>query len=108
MKFIIDQQLPRRLCTFIQSRGHDAVHVKELSLAAAEDGDIWSRARELGAVIVSKDEDFVALVRRAAPPQVVWVRTGNCGNNEPIARMDTVWLRLIAELDGGAALIEVR
>ncbi|MEZ4424834.1 MAG: hypothetical protein R3E98_15595 [Gemmatimonadota bacterium] len=39
------------------------------------------RAREAGAVMLSKDSDFAELVTRlGAPPQVLWVTCGNTTN----------------------------
>jgi predicted nuclease of predicted toxin-antitoxin system len=61
-----------------------------------------------GAVIISKDEDFSIILRADAGPQVVWVRLGNCGNDVLLARMAATWDALLAELEGGAKLIEIR
>lgn len=108
MKFLIDQQLPRRLASFIRSRGHEAVHVKELSLQASSDRVVWAAARDGGAVIISKDEDFSLIGARTGQPQVVWVRLGNCGNEQLLARFDEEWSRIIEELEAGAALLELR
>ncbi len=47
----------------------------------ASDAAILEAARAAGAVVVTKDADFVALLdRRGPPPQVVWVTTGNVSN----------------------------
>ena len=32
MKFLVDAQLPRSLCHWLQERGHDAVHTLDLAL----------------------------------------------------------------------------
>lgn len=50
MKFIVDQQLPRKLAAWIRAKGHEAAHVRELGLEHAEDRTIWQSAP--GAVIV--------------------------------------------------------
>ncbi len=54
--------------------------MQDVKLDAAEDAAIWQFAKEHNGVIISKDEDFHALAIRQAsiPPQVVWVRLGNC------------------------------
>jgi predicted nuclease of predicted toxin-antitoxin system len=63
VRFLIDQQLPKRLAVWIRARGHDAHHLKEIGLLHAEDADIWREAEARGAIIVSKDEDFSVIVR---------------------------------------------
>jgi predicted nuclease of predicted toxin-antitoxin system len=108
VRFLIDQQLPRRLARWIESQGHEAAHVRELGMENASDADIWRTAIARRAAIVTKDEDFSIVARVAEGPQVVWIRLGNCGNDHLIARVAQAWPLLIAELSQGAAMIEVR
>jgi predicted nuclease of predicted toxin-antitoxin system len=108
VKFLVDQQLPRKLVVFIRERGHEALHVKDISLQASEDLAIWREAARIKAVIVSKDEDFSLIRDVAGSPQVVWVRTGNCPNAALMARFGQVWDQLILELENGAPLVELR
>ena len=61
MKFLVDAQLPPALCAWLRERGHQAVHVFEMGMEAASDAEIAARAEADGAVLVSKDEDFVTL-----------------------------------------------
>ncbi|MFI9505919.1 DUF5615 family PIN-like protein [Nocardia sp. NPDC052566] len=37
MRFLVDALLPRRLATFLNSAGHDAVHTSELELGHLDD-----------------------------------------------------------------------
>jgi predicted nuclease of predicted toxin-antitoxin system len=72
VRFLIDAQRPIALAKFIRGRGHDATHVADLGMAAADDPPIWDRAVREGEVIVTKDEDFA--LRRlltTVGPQVV-------------------------------------
>jgi len=59
LNFLVDAQLPPRLARWISSHGHDAAHVFDRGLQAADDPAIWEHARTENAVIISKDEDFV-------------------------------------------------
>jgi predicted nuclease of predicted toxin-antitoxin system len=61
MRFLIDAQLPPALARWLSSAGHDAEHVADIGLAGARDGEIWTYALSAGAVIVSKDEDFLCV-----------------------------------------------
>ncbi|MEA3032247.1 MAG: hypothetical protein QOH86_263, partial [Sphingomonadales bacterium] len=68
MRFLVDAQLPPALCRWLEARGHAADHVFELGLHAASDAEIAAHAAETGAVLVSKDEDFLAAIGRQGVP----------------------------------------
>lgn len=61
------------------------MHVKSLGLMQASDSEISAKAIELGATIITKDDDFVRLA--TIGPKVVWVRLGNCSNDVLYARI---------------------
>ena len=61
----------------------DSAHVRELGMMRASDREIWNHAKEAGFVIVSKDNDFQQMsFLFGAPPQVIWIRRGNCSVRE--------------------------
>lgn len=73
MHFVVDAQLPPVLAQFLTSEGHVGEHVFALTLSQATDRLIWNHAVRVGAMIVTKDEDFAA--RRAVTqtgPQILW------------------------------------
>lgn len=109
MHFIVDTNLPRALCGWLVSKGHEALHVLDLGLAQAEDSDIWQAAIAAGAIIVSKDEDFADLVRGDhAGPSVVWIRTGNGTNRQLISYLEAMWQLVEERLAFGDRLVEIR
>ncbi len=109
MIFIVDAQLPPSLATWLSSEGFDAVAVRDLGLRDASDALIWKRASVDGAVIVTKDEDFVRLAATdTGGPRVLWVRTGNVLNRILIARFEIAWTDLSAHLMSSARVIEIR
>ena len=70
----------------IEPKFPGARHVRSLVLGGASDLAIWEHALENGFVLVTKDEDFIALsVLRGAPPKVIWLNIGNVGNTETAA-----------------------
>ena len=81
MKLWLDRMLPRRFCNPIQEwTGCEAWHV---GTEYPEDPDVFEAARAAGAIVLTKDRDFVSLVERlGTPPQIVWLRCGNCSNRE--------------------------
>jgi len=70
VKFLIDANLPPRLCAWLKSRCHDAQHLFDLDLLDATDTEIWRRGEVQNLVIVSRDVDFYdrALLFGAPPP----------------------------------------
>ena len=61
--------------------GVEAAPLRELGLRDAEDAAIFAAARVAGAVLMTKDGDFVDLVARyGPPPQIVWLTCGNTTN----------------------------
>jgi predicted nuclease of predicted toxin-antitoxin system len=73
IRFLIDAQLPPGLAQRLADRGYPSEHVNRINLGVASDDAIWRYAGRTGSILMTKDEDFVALSEReASGPQVVW------------------------------------
>lgn len=105
----IDAQLPPALARWLRDLGESgAVHVEDLDLLRAEDREIFEAARQVEAVVVTKDNDFVQILeRRGPPPQVVWVTCGNRSNPALKDLMVRSWPRVRELLAAGEALVEI-
>jgi predicted nuclease of predicted toxin-antitoxin system len=105
----LDAQLPPALAQWLAATfGVDANAVRDLGLRQAKDREIFSAARAAGAVIISKDVDFVDLVQRLGPPpQVVWVTCGNITNEHLEQLFITAFPRVLAMLAAGEAIVEL-
>jgi predicted nuclease of predicted toxin-antitoxin system len=109
VKLLIDNQLPSALARFLKSNGVSADHVRDHGMQAAKDREIWEFARTHGYVLVSKDEDFPQLANRyGSPPQVIWVRLGNCRKAALLDVFRRTLPRLRGLLDAGERVIELR
>jgi predicted nuclease of predicted toxin-antitoxin system len=108
MRFLVDAQLPPALARWLVAAGHEAEHVGDVGLGGALDQAIWAYAESLGAIIVSKDEDFAQrkVLRNAGPP-VVWVRLRNTRRRELLIWFEAVLPGIIDALERGESLIEV-
>ena len=108
MRFLIDAQLPPGLARWLSSIGYPSDHVNDLGLGPASDRVIEARARDIEAVIWSKDADFAHRARQNPGLRVVWVRFGNTTNASLQARLAPHLPAIEAALSDGEALIEIR
>ena len=79
----LDAQLSPALASWISERFTpiQAVPVRELGLRNADDREIFAQARSAGAIVMTKDRDFLHLLfEQGPPPQVIWLRVGNSSN----------------------------
>jgi len=108
VRFLVDAQLPPVLTAWLREAGHEAEHIEDVGLREADDRPIGAYALKVGAIIVTKDEDFAERSSRETNgPVIIWPRIGNSTN-----RVLRAWIepRLtgIMELVGqGHRLIEV-
>lgn len=104
MRFMVDAQLPPALA----SLGEEAIHVLDVGLLDASDSVIWEFALENNWVIITKDDDFQFRASvTSQPPQIIWVRVGNCTKQRLIEIFNMHWQAIKDELDAGVLLVEV-
>src|SRR5438105_108299 len=109
MKLIVDNQLSFQLAVFLRWKGHDCLHVSDIGLERASDEQIWSWAQAQARVVVSKDDDFVFLANRPeSSGQLIWVRLGNCRTPALVAAFDRLHDSIVAAINAGQRIVEVR
>ncbi len=110
MSLLVDNQLPLALARHLAASGWECSHVQDVGLGEAEDRTIWQYAKERALIIITKDEDFQALAnrQRSIPPQVVWVRLGNCRKVVLLEAFSRILPDLRDMLAAGDAVVEIR
>lgn len=104
MRFLVDAQLPPALARWIASRGHEAEHVTQVLSPSQPDPDIVTYGMANGAVIVTKDSDFLTL---APPPPLLLVTTGNIPNRALMALFEARFAAAVDMLAGGQSVVEL-
>ena len=108
MKFLVDANLPPRLCRWLRSRGHEAEHLADMNLLRATDTQLWEQGRDQQVIIFSKDVDFYdRALLFGVPPQVVHVAVGNCSNARLLHIFDAEWSNIEAALSSGSKLVSI-
>lgn len=88
--------------------GVEAMALRDLGLRDAEDAVVFTAARQAGAVLVTKDSDFIDLLtQHGAPPQVIWLTCGNTGNAALRVILAEGWPRIARLLAAGEPLVEI-
>lgn len=83
MRLLFDQNVSPAWVERLHDAYPNSVHVSDVDLDRAFDQEIWDYALERGFTIVTKDADFGEMsVLQGFPPNVVWIRRGNCTTPE--------------------------
>jgi len=108
MNWLIDNALSPHVSEALRSAGHDAVHVRDYGLGAAEDVDVLDRALQEHRVIVSADTDFGTLLAQRAQSQPSFVLFRGASTRSPAAQVALLLANLPSiedELKQGAVVV---
>ena len=109
MKFLVDENISRKIIPAITAWFPDSKHVTDLSLKNRDDSDIWNYAKENDFSILTKDSDFIEILAlEQFPPKIVWVQRGNCSTNVILDIISSNTLRInsfLADADNGLLVL---
>lgn len=108
MNWLVDTQLPHQLTTALKQRGQHALHASDLPQGhLTSDQAIIAHADREGAVVVTKDADFIAAYEvKGEPKRLLYVATGNIRNSELILLVMN-YLDLLCEALKDGGLVEL-
>ena len=107
MRLLIDNALSPDVARLLRDAGHDAVHVRDYGLQAAEDPVILERAWIEERVVVSADSDFamlLALSRRSKPSFMLFREADIIRAQDYASRILESLPLLESELDAGCVV----
>lgn len=106
MKFVVDMNLSTRWVHALKEAGYAAEHWSALGPSTATDTEIAAVAREQGAVVLTRDLDFSAIIAttRLAKPSIVHMRDRDRFDEATVQRLLITLKAFEAELTAGAVL----
>ena len=109
MKFWLNANLSPQLARWIGANFEcECKTIKELGLRDVADSVLFAAARKAEAIVITKDSDFREMVLRlGAPPQVLWLTTGNTSTSYLIGVLNNALPEAIKHLAAGAPLVEI-
>ncbi|HCK83674.1 MAG TPA: hypothetical protein DHW63_03900 [Hyphomonadaceae bacterium] len=108
MRFLVDTNLPPALATWLIARGQEARHAAVVLSPQADDRAIWAEAIATGAVVITKDSDYLDLAARVGGARVVLLRCGNLKLAPFRAWFEARWPTVEGLLDLGETALELR
>jgi predicted nuclease of predicted toxin-antitoxin system len=109
MRIWIDAQLSPRIASWIGDNfDFEAISVRDLGLRDSEDFEIFNAAREDGAVVLTKDRDFLDLLGRfGPPPKIIWLTCGNTSNDSLQHILKNTLSDAVELLKGRESIVEI-
>jgi predicted nuclease of predicted toxin-antitoxin system len=106
VRFLVDTNLSPRVAEWLRNNGHDAVHVFELGLAAAQDRELFEHAMRKGRIVLTSDLDFGdILARSGGSVSVVIIRLRSNTTVRVTARLEKALSQAVLALKKGAVVI---
>jgi predicted nuclease of predicted toxin-antitoxin system len=93
MNWLVDAQLPPRLCEWLRTKGDSCIHASDLTNGLhLPDETLWQYAKKENLIIISKDRDFFDFsLLRGSPPQILYINIGNCSNDHLLLILENVF-----------------
>lgn len=110
MTIWIDAQLSPFIALYINNTFPymHAVSLRSLGLNFANDQDIFEKAKAANVIVMSKDYDFVKLLRQnGPPPKLIWITSGNTSNAAMCNILNNTLETALGLLNNGEIMVEI-
>jgi predicted nuclease of predicted toxin-antitoxin system len=93
MKFKVDENLPREVCSILIQGGHEAVSVIDQGLTGGSDEEVFSRCKREARCLITKDKDF-AQIRSVMHAGIIVLRLENAPKPSILRRITALLSQL--------------
>lgn len=109
MIFWIDEQISPKFADWLSKKFQVEAHsVDTLGFFSTPDKEIFKKARDANAVVITKDRDFREMVlSQGVPPQVIWITCGNTSTTRLQVIFEKAFPLAMDLLRSGEALVEI-
>jgi predicted nuclease of predicted toxin-antitoxin system len=108
MTIWIDAQLSPAIALWITANFQvQSLALRDLGLRDTTDHQIFMAAKQASVVVMTKDDDFVELLKRHGPPQVLWLTCGNTSNVRLEQILTTTLAKALELIEAGEPLVEI-
>ena len=109
MIFWIDEQISPKFASWLGKQFQVEAHsVDTLGYFSTADAEIFQKARDVKAIVITKDRDFREMVlAQGTPPQVIWVTCGNTSTARLQIVFEKAFPLALDLLRSGEPLIEI-
>jgi predicted nuclease of predicted toxin-antitoxin system len=107
MRFLVDNALSPVVAQKLREEGHDAIHTREIGMAAASDPIVFDRAADDERILISADTDFGTLLamRESTKPSVILFRREDHRPPSQVSRLIAELPNLSPDLEKGAMIV---
>ena len=107
MRLLLDMGLAARTADFLNSLGHDAVHIGRLGLSRHSDDQILQLAASESRIAVTFDLDFPRIIalQRLAQPSVILFRLEKFTTDELHSLLASLLVNYDADLTAGSIIV---
>jgi predicted nuclease of predicted toxin-antitoxin system len=109
MKFLIDAHLPLALKNWLVTRGHDAIHTRDLpEKNLTDDMEIIRIADNQERIVTTKDSDFQKYhILFGRPDRILMITTGNIVNRLLLQLFENNFDQLEVAFETGSKVVEL-
>lgn len=87
MRFLVDENLPRKLSKFLENLGYEVLDVAKTSYRGSSDETLWELADKEQFIIITRDLDFPLPASDYQPLGLILIRAPDQYNSEDIVNL---------------------
>lgn len=107
VKFLVDTQLPPKLCKFLSLFDCDAIHTTDFPNGHLMDDQLIAKiAANEDRIIITKDSDFYdSYILKGPPPKILLLKFGNISNKDLMQNFNSNIEVIVESFNSGTGMV---